>query len=190
MPWTVGEWVESGSVAICETGVHACEPPDVAYWLAASLWEVELGGEIVRSHHKVAASRGRLVRRIDAYGTVVRDLAEVGAWRSRDRAVAALHNDGDRALGDRLSAATTLDALVALDSDVSDASFALTAAALAVDAAHDALYGNPAESPFVACCSAGHVVAGPAGDRDAYDEGYAAERAFQSRWLTVRLELT
>jgi hypothetical protein len=33
------------------------------------------------------------------------------------------------------------------------------------------------------------VAAGPDGDQAAYDEGYAAERAFQSVWLTERLEL-
>jgi hypothetical protein len=74
--------------------------------------------------------------------------------------------------------------------DVDDSSFERTAAALAVDAAHFALHGIPAQAPFVAACSAGHVAAGPDGDRARYDEGYAEERAFQSAWLAGRLSLT
>jgi hypothetical protein len=52
------------------------------------------------------------------------------------------------------------------------------------------LHGEPPEAPFVACCSAGHAAAGPDGDQSAFDAGYAAERDFQSGWLTTRLGLS
>jgi hypothetical protein len=189
-PWDPGEWLETARAQPCREGVHACHADDVAHWLADSLWEVELDGEIVDTRHKVVGSRGRLVRRVDAYPTAVRELAEVGAWRCRDRAVGALRSSGDHALADRFTeATTTLDALVALGGVVDDSSWAGAAAALAVDAAHFALHGNRAQSPFVAACSAGHAAAGPDGDQAAYDAGYASERDFQSVWLSERLGL-
>jgi hypothetical protein len=188
-PWTPGEWVVSSGAAACRMGVHGCGPADLAHWLAASLWEVELDGEIVQTRHKVVGSRGRLVREVDGYRTAVRELAEVGAWRCRDRAVAALRTEGSAALVDRFAAAATLDELAVVGADVNESTFAGGAAALAADAAHFARHGLPAQAPFVAACSAGHVAGGPDGDQADYDEGYGAERAFQSAWLTERLAL-
>jgi hypothetical protein len=187
--WTHGEWVVTTAARPCREGVHACRAVDIAHWLADSLWEVELGGEIVDSRHKVVASRGRLVRLVDRYPDVVRELAEVGAWRCRDRAVVALQRAGDAALAERFAGITFLDALVALGAAGDDGTWAGSAAALAADAAHFALHGNRAQSPFVAACSAGHFEAGPDGGQVAYDTGYATERDFQSAWLTDHLGL-
>jgi hypothetical protein len=188
-PWTTGEWVETGSVHACREGVHACRPADVAFWLADALWEVELDGTIVDARHKVVGSRGRLVRPVDAYPAAARELAEIGAWRCRDRAVAALRQAGDADLADRFAAVGALDALAALGGGAGDATWAGGAAALAADAAHFALHGNRAQSPFVAACAAGHAAAGEDGDQGTYDTGYVAERGFQSAWLTDRLDL-
>lgn len=187
--WTLGDWVEASGVEPCRAGVHACAPGDLSHWLAASLWEVELDGEIVETRHKVVGSRGRLVRRIDGYATVVHELGEVSAWRCRDRAVAVLETEAGADLVDRFSGASTLDELAALGEVADESTFAGGAAALAVDAAHFALYGLPAQAPFVAACSAGHVAGGPDGERAAYDQGYATERVFQSAWLSERLTL-
>jgi hypothetical protein len=191
--WPPGVWIEETAAQPCRQGVHACTAQQLSHWLAADLWEVELDGEIVASRHKIVASRGRLVRRFDAYRTAARELAEVGAWRCRDRAVAALRAEAaGAALGataDAFGAAATLDDLASLGGGVDDTTFSGAAAALAADAAHFALHGNPAQSPFVAACSAGHAASGPSGDQAAYDAGYAAERAFQSAWLVDRLDL-
>ena len=168
---------------MCREGVHGCRAPDVAYWLADALWEVELDGDVVDTRHKVVGSRGRLVRAFEDYPAAVRELAEVGAWRSRDRAVAALRAAGEDALADRFAAASTLAELAGLGGEADESTFAGRAAALAADAAHFAEHGLPAQSPFVTVCSAGHVAAGADGDQAAYDAGYAAERAFQSAWL-------
>jgi hypothetical protein len=190
-PWRPGEWVEASGVGPCRTGVHACAPADLSHWLTATLWEVELDGDVVETRHKLVGPRGRLVRRIDGYEGAVRELAAVGAWRCRDRAVSALRAEGDAALADRFVAASTLDELAALgaDADVDESTFAGGAAALAADAGHFTLHGLPAQAPFVAACSAGHVAGGPDGDQAAYDEGYAAERTVQSAWLAERLGL-
>jgi hypothetical protein len=189
VPWTVGQWVEGAGVEPCRVGVHGCVPADLSHWLAASLWEVELEGEIVATRHKVVGARGRLVRSMDGYDAAVRELAGIGAWRCRDRAVAVLGAEGGTELADRFAEATTLDELAALGGNADESMFGGAAAALAADAAHFALHGLPAQSPFVAACSAGHVAGGPDGDQAAYDQGYAAERAFQSAWLTERLAL-
>src|SRR5262245_13301314 len=122
-PWTPGTWVETGSVDVCRIGVHACRAADVAHWLADSLWEVELDGTVVDSRHKVVGSRGRLVRRLDGYPAAARELAELGAWRSRDRAVAALRQAGDAGSADRFAEVDALDALAALGGAVDDAAW-------------------------------------------------------------------
>jgi hypothetical protein len=187
--WAAGEWVEAAGAHPCREGVHGCHAADVSYWLADSLWEIELDGDVVETRHKVVGARGRLVRRIDDYADAVRELAEVGAWRTRDRAVAALRAAGDDQLADRFAAAATLTDLAALGADTDEATYAGRAGALAADAAHFALHGDPAQSPFVTVCAAGHAAAGPDGDQAAFDSGYEAERAIQSAWLAERLAL-
>ena len=188
-PWTTDVWVETATARPCHEGVHACRSADVAYWFDDAMWEVELDGEIVETRHKVVGTRGRLVRRIADYPEAARELAELGAWRCRDRALEALRTAGDGELADRFAAAATLGELAACGGDVVDGNWAGAAAALAADAAHFAMHGNRAQSPFVAACSAGHATAGPDGGQDRFDTGYAAEREFQSAWLTDRLQL-
>jgi hypothetical protein len=188
-PWTLGQRMEATAAVPCHEGVHGCRAADVAHWFADSMWELELDGEIVDSHHKVVSSRGSLVRLLDGYPAAVRELGEIGAWRSRDRAVEALRDEGDGALADRFAEATTLDQLAVLGAEVDDATWSGTAAGLAADAAHFAVHGDHAQSPFVAACSAGHRAAGTGGDQAAYDAGYATERQFQSEWISARLGL-
>jgi hypothetical protein len=193
-PWTPGEWVEANTAEPCRVGVHACRPADVAHWLAATMWEVELDGEIVETRHKVVAPRGRIVGPVEGYEPAARELASVGAWRARARAVSALRAAAADGVADRFAGAASLQELASAGELVGvgvDAStFAAAAAGLAADAAHFALHGDRAQAPFVAACSAGHEAAGSDGDQAAYDVGYAAERAFQSAWLTQRLLLS
>ena len=61
---------------MCATGVHACEPGDLPYWLGEELWEIELDGPLVRTGKKLVAPRGRLLRRIAAWdGPAMADFA-------------------------------------------------------------------------------------------------------------------
>jgi hypothetical protein len=71
--WPVGEWVESREHAACSVGVHACEAGDLPFWLTEELWEIELAEPITRGRHKVVAERGRLVGRIDAWDSAMRE---------------------------------------------------------------------------------------------------------------------
>lgn len=70
--WPVREWVDAERLAPCRAGVHACRIPDLPFWMASELWEVELGGEIVEHERKVVARRGRLLRRREAWSDALR----------------------------------------------------------------------------------------------------------------------
>jgi hypothetical protein len=67
-----GEWV-AAEVELCRSGVHACRPGDLSYWLAPALYEIELRGEVAEAGTKVVAPRGRLVRRIDGWSDETRE---------------------------------------------------------------------------------------------------------------------
>jgi hypothetical protein len=61
-----GEWVQA-PIVTCHSGIHACRVSDLPLWLGRELYEIELADRIVEEPTKVVASRGRLVRRIDAW---------------------------------------------------------------------------------------------------------------------------
>ena len=61
-----GAWIEA-SVDPCLSGIHACRTSDLPVWVGRVLYEIELGGEIVEAHSKLVASRGRLLRRVEAW---------------------------------------------------------------------------------------------------------------------------
>jgi hypothetical protein len=63
-----GEWVES-EVEPCRIGIHACRRGDLPYWLAPTLFEIELDGPVEEQTIKVVAPRGRLVRRISTWNS-------------------------------------------------------------------------------------------------------------------------
>jgi len=70
-PWPLpderpGAWIES-EVTTCRAGVHACRPADLPYWVTSALYEVELDGPIQEQAIKIAAPRGRLVRRVASW---------------------------------------------------------------------------------------------------------------------------
>jgi hypothetical protein len=58
-----GAWVEA-PVVPCRSGIHACRPTDLPYWVAPRLFEIELDGGLVEGRTKVVAPRGRLLRRL------------------------------------------------------------------------------------------------------------------------------
>jgi hypothetical protein len=67
-----GAWVDAPPDP-CRSGVHACRASDLPLWIGRTLYEIELDGEIVEQRMKVVASRGRLVRRIEAWDDEQRD---------------------------------------------------------------------------------------------------------------------
>ena len=182
-----GGWLESETVRPCYSGIHACRPSDIAYWLTDELWEVELDGEIVESRHKVVGTRGRILRRVAEYPVAVRELGEVSAWRTRDRAALALRAVGATELATKFEQCSALAQLASLapivEEQLDSTSDAGIAAMLATDAAGVvANDGPPQGAPFVSACAAGREAAD-------FDAGYDAERQFQSAWLADRLRL-
>jgi hypothetical protein len=67
-----GDWVE-GPLDPCRSGVHACRASDLPYWAGPVLYEIELGGDVAEDTTKVVASRGRLLRRVDAWDDALMD---------------------------------------------------------------------------------------------------------------------
>lgn len=67
-----GEWVEA-SPEPCRSGIHACRVSDLPLWAGHALYEIELDGEIVQHRSKLVASRGRLIRRVEAWDEGLRD---------------------------------------------------------------------------------------------------------------------
>lgn len=81
-----GQWVHAaGPIALCVNGVHASTPEQLPHWLGTELWEIELGGEILRDEAALVASQARLVRRVDAWDEPMRRrFAEMCHHRARD----------------------------------------------------------------------------------------------------------
>jgi hypothetical protein len=66
-----GDWVEA-AVDPCRSGIHACRAYGLPLWVGRELYEIELDGEIVESASKLVASRGRLLRRVEAWDEELR----------------------------------------------------------------------------------------------------------------------
>jgi hypothetical protein len=67
-----GEWVEA-TVEPCRSGIHACRPSDLPFWVARALYEIDLDGDVVEQRTKLVAPRARLVRRVEAWDDELRD---------------------------------------------------------------------------------------------------------------------
>lgn len=65
-------WVDA-RVDPCRSGIHACRPEHLPYWIGRVLYEVELQGEVAEEPTKVVAPRARLVRRVEAWDASLRD---------------------------------------------------------------------------------------------------------------------
>jgi len=178
-----GVWVHAPLDPVaCRRGVHACRPSDLPWWLAEELWEIELDGPVQSEEHKIVAPAGRLGAQIEAWTPAcAQEYADACAWRAQGRAVEALARAGHGYQAQQLAACSTLDeVLVAarqLADDVPETRISLT---IAGDGAVRALTGAPPTSAYIAAHAAMRLDG--AG-------GYAAERAWQSRWLVERLGL-
>jgi hypothetical protein len=198
VPGPVGEagpWIETDAVVPCREGVHGCRPSAVAFWVNEDLWEIELGGDIVEVGTKVVAGRGRLRRRIDEWaGGGAREFAETTAFRARDAAIAFCRNGSVPASAglDALAACTEYGDLgawaVAAYDQLPAGSAEQTAVGLVVDATRF-LDVHICHAPFISACAAGHAASARTGSRAAWEAGVAAERAWQSAWITDRLGL-
>jgi hypothetical protein len=191
---TPGAWVRPDSeLEVCVAGVHACRILQLAYWIAPELWEIELGGEVIESTHKVVASAGRLRRRVAGWPSVEREFAEACAARTLDLAVSALreaelHDEAETALAARSAAELSAAA------DAADAAagccppLVANLIGYAADCAMDIDHGYYTMCAYVAATafanhSTGDVV------QDMSSDGWVEERSRQARWLAGRLDL-
>ena len=84
-----GPWVEA-RVDPCRSGVHACRAGDLPFWVGHILFEIELDGGLVEGRSKVVASRGRLLRRVEAWDDELRDAyTRICADRAHELALGA-----------------------------------------------------------------------------------------------------
>ncbi|MBV8749528.1 MAG: hypothetical protein JO103_07425 [Candidatus Eremiobacteraeota bacterium] len=183
-PWPEpGEWVHAEpNLVACRRGIHACRISDLPWWLADELWEVELYGRVQVDEHKIFAPGGRLRSQIEEWTSAcAQEYADACAWRAHERAVQALTRTGHDDSAGKLAACRTLDDVLTasrqLASAIPDTKISLT---IAGDGAFRALTGAPPTSAYIAAHAAMRL--------DGAD-GYAAERAWQARWLAERLGL-
>jgi hypothetical protein len=100
-----GDWVDS-EVAACRSGIHACRPADLPYWVAPALYEIELDGLVDEQEIKVVAPRGRLIRRIEDWNDETRQAySDMCIARARELAAEAPEPVGDWAPTDEMAAA-------------------------------------------------------------------------------------
>jgi hypothetical protein len=178
-----GLWVHAAAdPAPCRSGVHACRTRDLPWWLGDDLWVVELQGTVRSEEHKIVAPAGRLHSRIDEWtADCAEEYGRACAWRARDRAVQSLTRAGHPDAAEEIGRCVTLDDLLVsarrLADEVPDSRISLT---IAGDGAFRALTRAAPTSAYIAAHAALRVD-GPA--------AYAAERAWQARWLVERLGL-
>ncbi len=160
-----GAWVEAGEgLAVCERGIHGCAIDDLVLWLDAELWRVELADVVATGEGKVAARRGRLLERVEAWSEgLALEFASACARRAAERAA---HVAVDTARRERLDA------------------MAADAAAYATGAA-----GDP-QRPAALAATAAFVAAELAAQADGRPGAAGEERVWQSTWLAERLGLT
>ena len=187
-----GQWLEVGTIEACRSGLHACRPADLPYWLLDELWQVELSGTVRETASKVVATRARLVAPVTAWDERARaEFGEACVRRTVGFAVDELRDIGlDRAAGTllaRFEDGTPGEAFVEVANDLAERAGAAghDGAAWLCGYAGDAVATLAAE-PLVAVA---FVAARAAGQRAAVPEPVEAERAWQADWLTRRLAL-
>jgi hypothetical protein len=189
--WPLDDAVETeGPPEPCRRGVHACTAADLSYWVADELWVIALEGEIVEDEHKVVATQGRLVERVDAWNDDARrSYAGECARRTIQHAVEELRDAG---LGETAAALAGAKADAVADAALAAADAAYDAnrpnaailAELAADAARGVDVAPPATMAFVAAHAADSR--SNASERDLF----ADERQVQSAWLAKALGLS
>jgi len=125
-----GPWVEAAPFrGRCGGGIHGCDADHLVYWLERELWLIELGGEVAAADKKLIAPRGRLLRRVDAWGDALAlELADACIARARELVEATAGPGAELARG------YLADAILYKSLDVSASMFCAAHAALTEDA--------------------------------------------------------
>jgi len=178
-----GSWVRAGAATDpCRRGIHACRMRDLPWWLADELWEIELQGEVRVDAHKLAASAGRLRSQLEQWTAAsAQEYGNACAWRACGRAIQSLRRAAHGQAADELARAGTLDEVIVtarrLAEDIPDIRISLT------------IVGDGAFRALTEAAPTAAYIAAHAALRAGGPDGYAAERAWQSQWLSQRLGL-
>jgi hypothetical protein len=200
-----------GQLVAGVNGVHALRTARLVDWIDDELWRIELGDEVDEQEEMLVARRGRLVSRVASWDPeAASEFARACIWRTRDRAVETLGRAGLEREQEALASVDQLDPLRGLAVLQAQRASGATADALTYVADtvqvsrggwfetyedHPAADVTPtpgaiaANIGFVSAVAAGGAAAAAAGDPEAFDGGYEAERARQLAWLTEHLEL-
>jgi hypothetical protein len=155
-----GDWLEiDGPVALCQSGIHACLPEHLAYWLHEELWRVELDGEAAAGRDCVVAGRGRLLEKVHAWSE------QNGAQRF----AAAVRDHAAQAIG--LLPEVQRTPLLGF---IEDSSWHVDQ--------------GRRESPALAALCASMGVAKIVAPED-QEDAYRRERAWQSNWIVKEMRL-
>lgn len=166
-----GDWVEGHGV-----GVHACSAEDLPYWIDEELWLVELDGAITRLPRQLVATRGRLVRKVDAWPGAREAFTAGCVVRTRTLVADALRRDGHGAEARRLEAEPDLDRQRDLAAEI--AASGPPVAGYVFDAIR--------RQPYPGLCS--YIAANAAAAIDG-QRGYDRERTAQVQWFADSLHL-
>jgi hypothetical protein len=167
-------------------GVHACRARDLAFWLDAELWRVELEDPLFEGQRQIIGSRGRLLECISGWGDdAARGFAEACVWRARDRSVVALRAAALEEQAEQLAGCSDLSELRSVSNAISARGGGLPAALAGylAEAVDFLLAGDSACSAYISARSA---VVAERGDEDAFGE----EREEQAVMLAKRLGLS
>lgn len=178
-----GAWVEAPDDR-SHHGVHACRVADLAFWVDAELWRVELAGPVLEGQRQIIGKRGRLVERVTRWDeAMARSFAEACAWRARDRAVASLRKASLAEPSEQLAACSTLAELQSVSQRLAPRGGLVAAlAGYLAETADFLLAGDSACSAYISARSA---VVAEGGDEDAF----GAERELQGKLLAELLGL-
>ena len=187
-----GAWVHA--VGPGPLAVSGCERRHLPLWICEELWAIELAGAVEAREHKLRASRGRLLRRIDPWSaTTAKAFAATCAWRAALHASEALAEAGEADAVELFRHGSDLEALWTAGDELCRRlpAEAGIPAGMARDGARRALTAGAADDAYTA--AHGAAVAGYIAAMTAWRVGglpaYTAERAWQGERFAGNLGL-
>jgi hypothetical protein len=179
---------------VWQDGIFASPTAHLPLWIWEELWQVELGGEVTVRGHKLHASRGRLVRRVDSWSQrtaqrFAQDCARSAAQHAADPLRAAGQPEAAAVFADGRDMHTVVDLTQELWSELP--SDVQRPVGMASDGARRALAATGSQDAYVVAqggAVAGYIAAMTAlrtGGQSAHD----AERSRQAAWLSDALAL-
>lgn len=183
-PSGAGAWIAAAD-ARPHHGVHACRAADLAFWVDAELWRIELADPVRQGQRQIIGRRGRLLDRVASWdAAMAHAFAEACVWRARDRSAASLRRSSLVEAAERLAGCSSITELRSVSSAlVARGGLTAALAGYLAETVDFLLAGDPACSAYISARSA---VVAEGGDEDAFGR----EREQQGSLLAERLGLT